>query len=182
MKNTEENFSKFDPIIQKWAERYGLPWRLIKAQVWQESNFDPCAVSSCGAQGLMQLMPATAREMGLDTHETFDPEWSIQGGTRYDRLQFDHFPEVPDQEERLSFMLGAYNGGRGYINKAMELAYESEFGEVIPKSHKGGRPGKWQRWSHASVFLYSVILNGRSPDTDQIVGYVEKIWEKYHQL
>lgn len=181
MTKTEEKFFKFDPLIQKWSERYGLPWRLVKAQIWQESDFDPCAVSSCGARGLMQLMPATAREMGLDTHEVEDPEWNIQAGTKYDRLQFDHFPEIPGIEERYSFMLGAYNGGRGYINKAIELAYESEFGETIPKSHRG-RPGGWQTWNRVSVFLYSAIVNGRQPDADQIIGYVEKIWEKYQSL
>lgn len=173
--------SAFDDLILKWSAHYRLPWKLIKAQVWQESDFDPQAISSCGAMGLMQLMPSTAREMGLDSHETFDPDWNIYGGCKYDRLQFDHFPEIPDPEEKLSFMLGAYNGGRGYINRAMELAYENEFGEVMAKSHRG-KPGGWQRWGKIAPFLYSAVVGGKTPDADQIIGYVEKIWIKYQSL
>jgi soluble lytic murein transglycosylase-like protein len=173
--------SDFDGIIKKWSDRYQLPWRLIKAQVWQESDFNPQAVSSCGAMGLMQLMAPTAREMGLDSHEIFDPEWNVQAGCKYDRLQYDHFPEIPDPEERLSFMLAAYNGGRGYINKAMELAYEGEFGETLSRSHNG-RPGGWQKWGRVAPFLYASKVNGRTPDANQIINYVESIWEKYHKL
>lgn len=172
---------QYDDLILKWAVRYALPWKLIKAQVWQESDFDPQAVSSCGAMGLMQLMPGTAREMGLDTHEVFDPDWNLYGGCKYDRLQFDHFPEIPDPEQRLSFMLAAYNGGRGYINRAIELAYENEFGEVIPRTHRG-RPGDWQKWSRICPFLYSAVVGGKTPDANQIIDYVDKIWSKYHEL
>ncbi len=171
----------YDPIIRKWAEYYQLPWKLIKAQIWQESDFDPNAVSSCGARGLMQLMPATAREMGLDTHEIADPEKNIRAGCKYDRLQYDHFPEIPDPEEKISFMLGSYNGGRGYINRAIELAYEGEFGEVLAGSHKG-RPGRWQTWNGIGVYLFSAVVNGLRPDTNQIIDYVERIWIKYHRL
>jgi hypothetical protein len=178
---TLENFTKFDSIIQVWAKHYLFPWRLIKAQVWQESNFDPFACSSCGAKGLMQLMPATAREMGLDSHEICDPEWSIQAGIKYDRVQYDHLPEIPDPEERLSFMLASYNGGRGYVNRAMELAYESEFGEVLCKAHHG-KAGMWHKWSKVSPFLYAVEIGGKKPDADQMIKYVDSIWEKYHEL
>lgn len=173
--------TKYDNLIKKWAEHYRLPWKLIKAQIWQESNFDPNAVSNCGARGLMQLMPATAREMGLDTHEVADPEWNIQAGCKYDRLQYDHFPEIPDPEERLSFMLGAYNGGRGYINRAIELAYEGEFGEVLPRSHKG-RPGRWQTWNGIGVYLFSAVVNGKVSDAAQVINYVDGVWLKYHAI
>ena len=54
-----ENYFKYDAWIQEFSALYKLPWKLVKAQVWQESAFDPSAVSSCGAQGLLQLMPET---------------------------------------------------------------------------------------------------------------------------
>jgi soluble lytic murein transglycosylase-like protein len=177
---TEEKFFKFDPLIKKWAEHYGLPWRLIKAQVWQESAFDPCAKSSCGALGLMQLMPETDFWIDKD-HDAFDPEGNIENGIRYDKWLWDHFPEIPEPEERLSFMLAAYNGGRGYVNKAIELSYEAEFGEQMPARNKG-QVGGWQKWARTSVFLYSSIVNGKTPDANQIIDYVEKIWLKYRQL
>jgi hypothetical protein len=177
-----ENFTKFDTFIKSWAEHFLLPWRLIKAQIWQESAFDQQAKSDHGAMGLMQLMPDTAREMGLDTHEVFDPEWNIYAGIKYDKIQFDHFLEIPEIEQKISFMLAAYNGGRGYINLAIEKSYESQFGETLSKSHRGGLKGIWQTWSGVAPFLYSVEIGTKRPDADQIINYVDRIWEKYHQL
>ena len=105
-------FSTYDALIKKWASHYQFPWRLIKAQVWQESCFDQQAVSSCGAKGLMQLMPETDFWLDQD-YDAFDPDGNIENGVRYDRWLWDHFPEIPNPEERISFMLAAYNGGRG---------------------------------------------------------------------
>jgi membrane-bound lytic murein transglycosylase F len=120
--------------------KYNLPWRLIRAQTFQESGFNPKAVSPCGAKGLMQLMERTDFEIDGDI-DAFDPEGNIDNGVRYDRTQFDHFPEIPDLCERLKFMLGAFNGGRGWINKALEIARWKELGS--PKL-EGAHPGLWQ--------------------------------------
>ena len=162
---------------------------LIKAQIWQESKFDPEAKSS-HAMGLMQLLPATAREMGLDIQEIFDPEKNISAGVKYDRVQYDHFPEISPSprpspargegnlfNERLKFMLAAYNCGRGYINKALRLAKELEFG-YQPLS---ARPGQWQTWEYTCTFLSVPLceVNGKHSDYKQVWNYVEKIWEKY---
>src|SRR4029079_13479105 len=71
----------YDPLIATAAARHNLPRRLIEAVITVESNFDPRAVSSKGAQGLMQLMPGTARDLAVA--DPFDPAANIDGGARY---------------------------------------------------------------------------------------------------
>jgi len=174
---------QYDDLIQKWASIYRLRWLLIKAQIWQESDFEPLAVSSAGAQGLMQLMPATLA--GLCPYsDPFDPEQNIMNGTRYDRMMFDRLWEITGFEERLKFMLGAYNGGLGYLNIALELAYFEEFGFPMPKGHKDCIPGRWQTWDYTSPSLAKSACKvlGRWPDHKQIRDYVEKVFIKYRKL
>lgn len=83
--------ARFKQHIEAAAEKYDIEAALIKAVIRAESSFDPEAVSRAGAQGLMQLMPSTAREM--EVQDTFDPQDNIFGGTRY-----------------LSYLLKRYNG------------------------------------------------------------------------
>ena len=179
-------FFEFDSWIQEFSSLFKLPWTLIKAQVWQESAFDPSAVSSCGAVGLMQLMPETDFMLDRD-YDGKDPRGNLENGIRYDRWLFDRFPEIPNEEERMKFALSAYNGGRGYVNKAIEISYDCEFGEPIPAGHRNARPGRWQLWCHTSAYLcspYCVIKDRKTgktlkPDYRQILDYVDHIWEKY---
>jgi len=83
----------------------------------------------------------------------------------------------------LKFALAAYNGGRGYVNKAMELAYESNIGAVMPKGHKGAFHGEWQTWDFTSEFLKSssCLVNARRPDWKQMLDYVFLIWASYQK-
>ena len=167
---------RYDEIIKRWAQERGLPWMLVKAQVRQESAFDPEAISSCGAIGLMQVMPATGRDMGFSEADLHDPEKNIEAGTRYLKIQYDHFPEIPDRSERLKFSLGAYNGGRGYINRALMLVKNTE-------------SGNWREWDIASPFLsspYCFVINRKKgkklfPDYEQILDYVDRIWNYYQE-
>jgi soluble lytic murein transglycosylase-like protein len=73
--------TRFQPIIQAASARYGVDPDLIRAVIHVESAYDPEAVSSKGAAGLMQLMPATADELGVA--DLFDPEHNIHGGAKY---------------------------------------------------------------------------------------------------
>jgi hypothetical protein len=76
--------AEYDEHIREASKRFNIPGSLIRAVMAVESNFDPTAVSHAGAQGLMQLMPETAAEMGVD--DPFDPRKNILGGTRYLRV------------------------------------------------------------------------------------------------
>jgi soluble lytic murein transglycosylase-like protein len=95
--------------IARAAQKYGLPVGLIHSVIRCESNFDARAQSHAGAQGLMQLMPATARELGVV--DPFDIDQNIDGGTRYLRQMLDRF----DGDVRLA--LAAYNAGPGTVSR-----------------------------------------------------------------
>lgn len=100
---------KYDKNIVRVARRYNVDPHLIKAIIQTESDFDHRAVSKQGAQGLMQLMPATARE--LRVFNPFNPQENIDGGTRYFRTLLDIF----DGNVKLS--LAAYNAGPGLVQR-----------------------------------------------------------------
>lgn len=99
----------YEPLIRAAEARYALPPRLLQALVWQESRFNPMAISSAGAAGLAQLMPATARELGVANRH--DPSQSIDGGARYLRQMLDRF-------EAVHLALAAYNAGPGAVARA----------------------------------------------------------------
>lgn len=105
------------PLIREAEVRYRLPPRLLQALIWAESRFNPLAVSPAGAAGLAQLMPATARELGVANRH--DPQENIDGGARYLRQMLDRFGSV-------HLALAAYNAGPGAVSKAGGIPRNSE--------------------------------------------------------
>jgi hypothetical protein len=101
--------SEFDAIIADHAQANGLSPVLVRAVIEAESAFNPRAVSSVGAMGLMQLMPGTAKDLGVS--DPFDPVENIRGGTSYLRQLLDRF----DGDVRLA--LAAYNAGPGAVER-----------------------------------------------------------------
>ncbi len=111
---TDPNWSSdaeklYYPIIIKHSKRYDVDPLLVKAVIMAESSFNPNAVSHVGAQGLMQLMPGTARYLGVK--DSFNPEHNIQGGVKYIKKLLDRFGG------NVQLALAAYNAGSQNVRK-----------------------------------------------------------------
>lgn len=168
IKMTEQD--RFDSLFQYHTQGTCFNWKLFKWMALVESGMDLEAVSPAGAIGLLQIMPETAKEIDIDNPDIdlpFNAEEQIIAAIDYFSTQFNHFPEIPDGIERLKFSLAAYNGGRGYINKAISLAKRSRV--------------DWQKWDVTKKYLAfpSCRIKGKAPDHRQILSYVSKIMELY---
>lgn len=144
--------SPYDELFQRFATQYSFDWRLIAAQSYQESRFDPEVVSFAGAVGLMQVLPRTGHEFGFDSLNV--PEHGIHAGVAYLRYLYDRFGDELGPE-RLWFALASYNAGYGHISDGRKLAARmnldpnSWFGgvaDVLPllsneKYHRSARHG-----------------------------------------
>lgn len=116
----EGRISPYDSLFKAVAPRLGWDWRLLASQVYQESRFDPNATAWTGARGLMQLMPATAAEVGVSDPSL--PRESLEGGVRYLEQLGRAFERIPDSLQRIKFTLAAYNCGLGHVQDARRLA------------------------------------------------------------
>lgn len=114
-----------DWIIFRAGERAGVDPRFIHAVIKQESKYDPKAVSNVGAQGLMQMMPATARRFGLK--DPFDPTANVEAGTKYLKWLLQRF------DGDVSLALAGYNAGEGSVDKYKGVPPYSETQEYVKK-------------------------------------------------
>ncbi len=125
--------SKYDNLFKQYSANIGWDWRLLAAQAYAESLFNPKARSWVGARGLMQVMPRTGRGYGASTASLLDPNVSVRVASRLiadlDRYLINL---VPNDKERRKFILAAYNCGIAHVYDAIALA----------KKH-GLDPQKW---------------------------------------
>jgi membrane-bound lytic murein transglycosylase F len=135
--------SQWDELVKKYARAFEFDWRLVLAQMFQESRFDPHAKSWVGAQGLMQVMPGTAKD--LNVADVTIPEQGVLAGVkllaRYAKL-FDS-PQIKEKD-RLRFALAAYNCGPGHIYDAQRLALDLKLD-----------PNKWFKNVEQAMLLLS---------------------------
>jgi membrane-bound lytic murein transglycosylase F len=163
--------SPYDKLVRKYADRYGFDWRLVTAQMYQESRFNPKAKSQVGARGLMQLMPRTAKAMGINN--TSDPALNIKGGIMYLDWLRDRFDSKLPISERIWFTLAAYNAGAGHVHDARRLAQQL-----------GYDPDRWFDHTEEAMLLLAKkeyarkarfgFVNGREP-----VNYVRDIRQRF---
>lgn len=114
--------SIYDPLFKKYAKQIDWDWRILAAQAYNESHFDTLAVSWAGARGLMQLMPRTAQAFGVSMNEITNPEKNIGAAVKSIQSLNKSLADIEDKNERIKFILAAYNGGLGHILDAMALA------------------------------------------------------------
>ncbi len=116
----EMRISPYDDLVKKYARQYQFDWRLIVAQIYQESLFLPHAKSSSGAKGLMQITPRTARELKI--HQVTDPEIGISAGLKYLASLYRRYDNQLPDNERIWFALASYNAGYERIQDARKFA------------------------------------------------------------
>ncbi len=115
-----KSISQFDAFFKKAAEQSGWDWRLLAAVSYQESKFNPNALSFGGAYGMMQFMPNTGPTYGV--YPDSPPEVQIMGGAKKLKSDEKFWEDVPDDFERKKFAMASYNAGRGHIKDAQRLA------------------------------------------------------------
>jgi membrane-bound lytic murein transglycosylase F len=119
--NVTGKLSEFDSLLQQHAPELPWDWRLLAAQTFQESRFKPAARSWAGAAGLLQLMPATARQFGVQN--PYDPADNVQGAVKFLKWLDKYWTaRIDDEDERLKFILASYNTGHGHVEDAQRLA------------------------------------------------------------
>ncbi|HWT00019.1 MAG TPA: transporter substrate-binding domain-containing protein [Pyrinomonadaceae bacterium] len=127
---------EFDGILKKYAAELNWDWRLLASQAFQESRFKPAARSWAGATGLLQLMPRTAREYGV--RDALDPEDNVAGAVRFLKWLTERWAKrIPNEAERLKFILASYNTGAGHVEDAQRLTEKY-----------GGDPTSWDDVSY----------------------------------
>jgi membrane-bound lytic murein transglycosylase F len=167
--------SHYDGFFQRYASTIRWDWRLMAAQCYQESTFDPQARSWAGACGLMQIMPATADHLGLPRGSIFEPEQNIAAAAKYLGELDRTFADIPDRSERTKFVLAAYNGGHFHIRDAMALARKN-----------GKNALHWREvepyvlgLSKAEYYNDPVVKHGYMRGSET-VDYVRKIHERWN--
>ncbi len=120
-----KNPAQYEFLIHRYARKYGVESALIKAIIHTESHFNPHAVSKKGAQGLMQLMPETARD--LSVRDVFDPEENIRAGVQYLKMLLEKF------KGNLPLSLAAYNAGPNLVGQYGKVPPYSETKDYIKK-------------------------------------------------
>ena len=116
------HISPYDDLFRKHAKNIGWDWQLIASISYQESHFNPSVVSWAGAEGLMGIMPNTARALGVTPHELKDPDIGIRTGVDCLRKFRQGFSEITDPQEKIKFTLASYNAGIGHVYDAQRLA------------------------------------------------------------
>lgn len=125
--------SDYDDIFRKYASTAGFDWRFLAAIAYCESRYNPGVESRFGAKGLMQVMPGTARAMGVDPALLGSPDINVLAAARIIAKLNESFKEkVEDPHERMKFVMAAYNAGSGHVYDSMALAEKL-----------GLDPGKW---------------------------------------
>ena len=166
-----DDLSPYDSFVRQTSKEYQFDWRLITAQMFQESRFNPKAKSHAGALGLMQVLPRTAKEFGYE--DLANANISISAGVTYLDWTRKRFLQRVPVSERNYFALAAYNAGFGHVRDAQRLAKE-----------RGLNPNKWFNNVEKTMLLlqqpkyYKKARYGYCRGSEP-VNYVRNIQQRY---
>lgn len=149
--------SQYDNVFKKHASTSGYDWELLAAIAFCESRYNPVAVSPFGAYGLMQVMPSTAKAVGVDPGVLGSPDNNVLAAAKIlSKLDKSFENRVTDPDERMKFVVASYNSGLGHIYDAMALA------------EKIGLDS--QKW-HGNVAVAALMKSRREYYTDPVVKH-----------
>lgn len=170
----KQEISPYDDLIKSYSEPLDWDWRLVTSLIYQESRFNPKNSSWANAEGLMQLMPRTARALGVTNRD--DPEQSIRGGTTYLKELSENFKHVKDSVQRIKFTMASYNCGLYHIKDAQRLAEKRDL-----------KPTRWDDNVEDIVREMSLPKNYNDPVVKygyvrgiEPYNYVNQIFERHH--
>ena len=164
---------KFVDYFKKAADATGVEWELLAAIGYQESHWNPDAVSPTGVKGIMMLTRGTAKQLKIKNRK--DPEESIMGGARYLKVVEKKIPKRIAEPDRLWFTLAGYNVGFGHLEDARILTERA-----------GGDPDKWANVKKSLPLLsqskyYKTVRHGYARGTEP-VNYVDNVRSYYDLL
>lgn len=168
--------SPYDDLFKRHSSTAGYDWELLAAIGYNESRFDNRIVSWAGARGVMQLMPVTARAVGIDISQIDNPDVNIMGAAKLvKRLDEALSKKVTDKNERLKFVLAAYNSGLGHILDAIALAGKYGLDDTV---WQGNVSEAALMKSRPQYYNDPVVKNGyfRGRET---VDFVDKVMRTY---
>ncbi|WP_447555312.1 membrane-bound lytic murein transglycosylase MltF [Vreelandella sp. EE22] len=173
LSHLDERLPDFAALFKQAAQQTGFDWKLLAAVGYQESHWDPDAVSPTGVRGIMMLTHPTASDLGVQNRR--DPAQSIDGGARYLRSLKERLPESITGEDRLYMAMAAYNVGLGHLYDARDIA-----------RRRGGNPDIWADVREALPLLqqrqwYSQTQYGFARGGEPVI-YVRNIRRYYEML
>jgi membrane-bound lytic murein transglycosylase MltF len=173
---------KYRGLIQEHAAKEALDARLVCALIVQESGFNEKAKSPVGALGLTQLMPMTAKELGVQ--DPFDANQSIAGATRHLRTLYNAFSESP-HEHRHRLVLASYNGGLGRVRDAQALVRYHKMGDPLfwePVKITLSQLTKQHASMHRDVWKGDKPPHGYFGGANETVTHVERVMRYYARI
>ncbi|MEG0789534.1 MAG: transglycosylase SLT domain-containing protein [Alistipes sp.] len=171
--------SAYDNIFRNVSEKEGHDWRLMSAIAYHESRFTPNIVSRQGARGLMQIMPAVARQFNISREQIVNPETNVWIANQLmskitKALQI---PVGTSEMDRMSLVLASYNGGIGHVNDARRLA-----------TLHGENPNSWETVSRylqlkadSAYYENEVVKCGKFTGSRQTIAYVDDVIGRYNK-
>ena len=172
LKRTEERLPQFEDSFKKSSENLDVHWTLIAAISYQESHWNPKAISDTGVRGMMMLTQKTAKEMGIKKRT--NAEQSILGGASYFQKNLSRLPEEMPKLDKIWMALASYNLGFVNINLARERTKK-----------RGGNPNQW---SDVSIYLNEILIERYADESNefekhvQALEYVQRIQLYYQTL